>query len=56
MMDETVYYCADCDLEFDEPKQWSEYRGEHFGTPAYETMYGCPICGGGFDVINRKEY
>lgn len=49
----TSYICNDCGIKFDEPAQWQESRGEHFGFPAYETTYGCPICHGSFDLIEN---
>lgn len=42
------YKCLDCGEVFDEPKKWKEYRGEFWGTPAYEEMVGCPHCEGDF--------
>lgn len=39
------YYCEDCNNWFDELKIEHEYRGEFWGTPSYEDMYYCPICG-----------
>lgn len=48
------YRCNDCRFEFDEPARWQEERGEFWGSPAYETCYGCPNCYSG-DVEEIKE-
>ena len=40
-----MWKCHDCGYIFDEPDKEKEYRGECWGTPAYETMYYCPRCG-----------
>lgn len=40
-----MYKCEDCGSEFEEPKAERESRGEFWGFPAYETVYGCPRCG-----------
>lgn len=50
-----MYQCIDCNIEFNEPLQFEEYRGECHGTPAYENFYGCPCCGGGFDEIEQEK-
>lgn len=50
-----MYICLDCDVEFEEPAQWQEFRGECHGSPAYETMYGCPYCKGSFDVVEDED-
>lgn len=38
--------CNECGCIFDadEAVSWEEYRGEWFGFPARETVYGCPDC------------
>lgn len=40
-------YCPDCNHYFPDEDCMSrrEYRGEHFGSPAYETWNACPYCG-----------
>lgn len=40
------YKCEECGAIFDEDEiaRWEEYRGEFWGTPAYETEVGCPHC------------
>ena len=40
------YLCSDCKTPFhpDEMKRTTEYRGECFGFPSYETMGCCPKC------------
>jgi len=40
--------CSCCGLIFDEPAGHIEERGECFGFPAIEYVYGCPYCGGGY--------
>lgn len=37
--------CNNCGKTFDEPASWRESRGEFWGSPCYETLYGCPFCG-----------
>ena len=44
-----IYVCQYCGHEFDEPKLFQEYMGEHFGFPAYEKVYGCPLCGSNYE-------
>jgi len=47
---------CECGAEFDDPCVEREYRGEYWGTPAYETMYYCPVCGSSsFDEIREDE-
>lgn len=46
--------CLECGGEFDEPRDRREYRGEHFGFPAYETVYVCPYCGGDYEEIDER--
>lgn len=36
--------CNDCGKTFDEPISWIESRGEFWGSPCFETLYGCPYC------------
>lgn len=43
-MAKKYYICCDCDCKFEEMGSWEEDRGEFWGTPCKETMYGCPIC------------
>ena len=50
-----MFMCEDCGAVFDEPKYWKEYRGECHGTPAYETVCGCPVCLGSFDEYTESE-
>lgn len=49
------YRCLDCGLEFETPAHWEEYRGECHGVPAYETVYGCPMCDGDYEEIDEEE-
>lgn len=44
-----MYRCLDCGHEFDTPVSWEESRGEFWGIPCAETMYGCPYCKGDFE-------
>ena len=39
-----MYKCNDCKHEFVEPDTYTEYRGEFWGMPAYETLGCCPVC------------
>ena len=36
-----MWICENCGKIMDEPDTWDEDRGECFGFPAYETMWGC---------------
>lgn len=47
---------CECGAEFDRPKMVSEYRGEFWGTPAYEDMWYCPVCGSDcFDEVKDSD-
>lgn len=50
-----MFHCIDCGIDFDEPAQWQESRGEYWGTPAYETCYSCPFCQGDFEEKENEE-
>lgn len=50
-----TFVCYDCGIEFEEPIEWMEYRGECHGSPSYEKTFGCPICQGSFDVKENEE-
>jgi len=51
-----MFKCNDCGLIFEEPKRWQEDRGEFWGQPAYETMYGCPHCySGDYEEYNDED-
>lgn len=41
-----MYICLECGARFSIPTHYREYRGEHFGYPAYEEFKACPACGG----------
>ena len=43
--------CLECGHIFEEGErhEWKETRGEYWGQPAYETVVGCPICGGAYE-------
>ena len=40
--------CLSCGNTFEEPKSWTEDRGECFGFPAYEHLVGSPCCLGDY--------
>lgn len=40
-----MYKCCECEREFDEPEKYSEPRGEYWGVPCWEDIWGCPYCG-----------
>lgn len=48
-----AFRCCECGREFDEPKHWKEDRGEYFGYPAYEDMWGCPYCYGDYEEFDE---
>ena len=50
-----MYKCTECGAIFEYPASWEESRGECFGFPAYETMYGCPKCRGDFEEAKECE-
>ena len=43
-MNRPLFKCNDCKRTFYEPHYVEEYRGEFWGTPAYETVGYCPFC------------
>ena len=46
-----MYKCLECGHLFEEGEQtsWEEDRGEYWGSPCSEKMYGCPNCRGNFE-------
>ena len=50
-----MYKCVECEREFDEPIQFSEYCGECWGIPCYQTLYGCPRCKGNYEEIREED-
>lgn len=52
-----MYKCIECGHIFEEGEQsvWKEDRGEYWGVPCSETMYGCPICKGDYERSVRCE-
>ena len=51
------YRCNNCRCEFDEIGSWEEDRGEFWGTPCSETMYGCPNCyDTDIEEVNEDDY
>ena len=49
--------CLECGevFEDDEVEQWKESRGEFWGVVAYETVSGCPACGGDYEEAYECE-
>lgn len=49
--------CLECGKVFedDEVEQWEECRGEFWGVLAYETVSGCPACGGDYEEAYECE-
>lgn len=39
-----MFKCMNCGCEFEELAHWTEDRGEYWGVPCREDMYGCPNC------------
>lgn len=51
-----MFRCNECGKEFEEPKVVPEYRGEFWGSPAYEDEYYCPHCGSDdYEEIRNQE-
>lgn len=50
-----MFKCCECGHVFKEPKSWQESRGEFWGVPCSETMYGCPICEGDFEEVDADD-
>ena len=48
-----MYRCLECGCVFNEPEKWQEDRGECFGFPSYEIIYGCRC--GSVNVIELRE-
>lgn len=48
------YVCLDCGREFDTPAHWEESRGEYWGVPCTETVYGCPFCRGDYEERDEE--
>lgn len=48
-----MYKCTDCGHLFEngEQKTIKENRGEFWGSPAYEEIAVCPLCGGDYEEI-----
>ena len=50
------FICNDCGCGFDSPVVEYEDRGEFWGTPCYEEMQYCPVCGSeDFDWTEQEE-
>lgn len=41
-----MFICLDCGEIFEKPKIFTETHG--LGSPPYEELYGCPLCGGSY--------
>jgi methionyl-tRNA synthetase len=50
-----MYVCPNCGCVFESPKLYSDFQGEVFGAPSYETYTGCPNCGSGYDEAIQCE-
>lgn len=50
-----MFKCCECGCIFEEPKSWQESRGEFWGIPCSETMYGCPNCEGDFEEVDADD-
>lgn len=64
-----MYKCTECGHLFEDGEEvcWKESRGEYWGSPCYEQMSGCPLCGeayeeatackvcGGYDDVDEGE-
>lgn len=50
-----MFRCLECDAEFEEPVRYEEDRGEFWGRPVTETMWGCPMCHGEYEEIKEDE-
>ena len=48
-----MWICDRCGRVMDELESWREERGECFGFPAYETMWGCQC--GSTDVFYLED-
>ncbi len=44
--------CRDCGIAFDEPTYYTEYLTSEGAPWRY---YGCPVCGGGYEVYDPDE-
>ena len=46
-----MYKCTECGhiFEYGEEKKRMESRGEFGGSPCFEEMIGCPLCGGEYE-------
>lgn len=49
-----MYICNNCGEIFEETKQVTEYMGEFWGFPAYETYDCCPWCSD-YDIDYYRE-
>lgn len=51
------FICNECGNIFDEDEvcKMQDYRGEYWGTPAYEEISVCPYCHGDFEEYHEEE-
>lgn len=51
------YKCCECGHLFEEGEQarWREDRGEFWGEPCSEMVYGCPICKGEYQKAEKCQ-
>ena len=49
-----MYVCDSCGCIFTQPQQHREYR-EYWGGGCWESVSGCPCCGGGYMEVNEDE-
>lgn len=50
-----MYKCLDCGEIFEEPTSWYEDRGEFWGAPCSEKIWGCPLCHGSYEEYYESE-
>ena len=48
-----MFICCECGKMFEDIAIWREYRGECFGDPSYEELWGSPCCYGNY--VEAKE-
>lgn len=52
-----MYRCGECEREFYDLKKYSEPRGEYWGIPCWEDIWGCPFCGSyDYAEVRYDEY
>ena len=48
--------CTCCGAYCRQPGYFWQNRGEYFGFPSWEELGGCPICGGGLELLEEEDY